>query len=90
MRELPDHLSAGTVLNQQRVFPTYLGASGYVINLDQQRCLFDIDRRHVAIDDALFGVNLGRGQVHFVGVVVAGRSNARENLAHLRLVVDKL
>ena len=34
-------------------------------------------------------MDLGRRQAHFIGEVVAGRSNAAEDLAHFRLIVDE-
>ena len=44
----------------------------------------------MAVDDTLIGVHFTRGETHFVGVVVAARSNARKDFAHLGFVVDEL
>ena len=44
----------------------------------------------MTIDDALIGVHLGRCESHLVRIMIAGRGNARQDLAHFRFVVNKL
>ena len=43
----------------------------------------------MAIDDALFGMHLRRGEPQFVGIVIAGRGDATQDLAHFRIVVNQ-
>ena len=44
----------------------------------------------MAIDNPFVRVNLGWRKSHFIGVVIAGGGDARQNLAHFRLVIDEL
>ncbi len=89
MGQLPDHLAAGAVLDQQGVFAADLRAARHVGNLDEQRGIVDIDRRYAAVNDALFVVDFGRRQAEFVGVLVTGCRDPTEYLAHFRLVVHE-
>lgn len=43
----------------------------------------------MTVDGALIGMHFGRRQFHFVGVVIAGRRDARQDFPHLGLVVHK-
>jgi hypothetical protein len=89
MRELANHLSPGPVLYQQRVFTTDLVAAGNVSHFDQQGCTLYVGWRDATVNYAFVSMNLGRRQPHLIGIVVAGRGNARENLAHFGFIVDK-
>ena len=89
MGQLPDHLPPGAVLDEQGVLAADAGAARDVGYLDQQHGVANGDRGDAAVDDTFVRVNLGRREMHFVGVVVTGRRHAAEHLAHLRFVVDK-
>jgi len=90
VRKLPDHLAAGAVLNEQRVFPAYLSASGDVSHFDQQSRTAQSEGRNPAIDNPFLVMSRGRCQAHFVGVASVTCGNPRQDFAHFRLVVDQL
>ena len=52
--------------------------------------IFDEDRRHAAVDDALVAMHLRWREVQLVCVMVTRRENAAQDVAHLGFVVDEL
>ena len=89
MRQLTDHLSPGAVLDKQCVFTTDLGASRDVGHLDEQARIAQVERRHPAVNNAFFGIGLGRRQAEFIGIVIAGLQNPAEHIPQLGLVANK-
>ncbi len=87
--ELPDHLPAGTVLDQQRVFAADLRAPRYVGKLDEQRRRTAVDRRHAAIDDAFVRLDLVRAEPQLVRVVIPRSTDPTEDVAQLGIVVQQ-
>ena len=87
--QLPNHLSPGAVLDQQRIFAADLRAASDVRDFDKQGSRRNGNRRDTAIDDPLFIVNLGRREAQLVRVLVAGGGDAAENLLHFRLVIHE-
>lgn len=81
VRELPNHLSPGTMLNDQRIFATDLIAPGDIGDFDQQNRVVQLDGGDSAVDDAIVRVHLGRCKVHFVRIVIAGDNDAAEYFA---------
>jgi hypothetical protein len=90
VRELPDHLSPGTVLNDQRIFPTDLIAPCDVGDFHEQDRVVQLDGGDATVDDAIVRMHLGRSKVHFVRIVIAGDYDAAEYFTQLGLVVNKL
>ena len=90
MRQLPNHLASGTVLNQQCIFTADLRAARYVCEFHQQASVLCSDRRHTTVDDTLSAGDFGRRETHFIRVVVARSDDTTQDIAHLRLVIDKL
>ena len=43
----------------------------------------------MAVHHAFDGVNFRRGEAHFVGKMIAGYGDPRQDIAHLRFVVDE-
>ncbi len=90
MRQLPNHLPASAVLNEQRILSTDLVAPGDVDDFDEERCIVDVDWRDAAIDSAFVRMHFRGRKVHFIRVVIAGHRNATQDFSHFRLVVDEL
>ena len=44
----------------------------------------------MTVDYTLVRMHFARGETHFIGVVVPGRGDAGEDLAHFGLVIDEL
>ncbi len=87
--ELPDHLPAGAVLDQQRIFPADLRSPRDVGKLDEQGGRGAIERRYPTVDDALVRLDFVRAQAQLVRVVIARRTDAAEDVAQFRVVVQK-
>jgi hypothetical protein len=89
MGKLANHLPARAVLNQQRIFPADFRAARDIRHLDEQLGRREVDRRHATVDDALIGVNFGRSEPQFVGIVIAGCEDAAKNIAELGLIIEQ-
>ena len=90
MGELTNHLASRAMLNQQRIFAADLRSTRYIGYLDEQAGAFDVDWRYTTIDDAFVAMNFGRREPHLVGIVIRCSQDPAQDVAHLRLVINKL
>lgn len=87
--KLPDHLPAGTMLYQQRIFAADFRTPRDIHELNQKRSAGTLDRRDVAIHDAFVGMHLGRGKVHFIRIVITCFYDAAQDIAQLGIIIDE-
>jgi hypothetical protein len=89
VRQLPDHLSAGAVLNQQRVFAGDLAAPRDVRYFYKQCGTAVVYGRHAAVDAALARVYLGWTKAQFVCVVITSVNCATQDVAKFGLIIHE-
>jgi hypothetical protein len=92
VRELPEHLTAGPVLENQRIFAADARAPRNVDHLDQQQIAgsLALHLRGPAVHDAMLGVDVGRGQLELVREGDAGGQHASDDILELPVVAEQL
>ena len=76
-------------LNQQCIFTADLRAARYVGEFHQQAGVLCSNRRHTTVDDTLSAGDFGRSETHFIRVVVTRSDDTTQDIAQLRLIIDK-
>jgi hypothetical protein len=91
MGELPNHLPACAVLDDQCILARDFRAARNVVHLHQQG-FGAVGRRHQgnhAIDDPIFGLYLVSTQSQFVRVRHAGCQRTRQHVADFRILIEQ-
>jgi hypothetical protein len=90
VRQLPDHLPPGAVLDQERVFPADARTTGHVRHLDQQVFAIGPQHRHPTVHHPVLGTGFVRRYPQFVGVGVAAIEYAQQDVAKFPVIAEKL
>jgi hypothetical protein len=87
--ELPDHLPAGPVLNEQRILPRDPGPAGHICHFDQQNGVAAREGGYPAVDDQFFVAQLGVWKAKLVRVAVARLVDPRQDVLEFRQLADQ-
>ncbi len=87
--ELPDHLPACTVLDEQRILAADPVAACDIGQFNEQHRGTGIDRRDTAVHDSFVGMDFRRAEVQLVGVVIAGAYHSRQDVLQLGIVIEQ-
>jgi hypothetical protein len=91
MCQLPDHLPARSVLNDQRVFSSDPGASRNVRHLYDHRRFAALVRelRDTTLDNPVLCMHLCRPESQLVGISATGIEHTQQNIPEFGVIIDK-